>query len=322
MQAAEDLKTKIIQSNKFDNNDDSQQSSGRNKYSTSNTNSNNTTAMMDTEMNDMMQLVKNQRDELLKQEIKEIQKNSYRLEKEELQQYEKTKKSILSAFHQEENELLNKIKKTKNDIAEYMIEKENMLISLNKIKVQLDEQENKNLIQTKEMESLRIEYKKIIHDKNEIEEECYKLESIKQKSENDRKMNRQQYKLDLIQQINNEKKNFDKKLDELQNNHKIHLEDLDQQVKTHLSKQESESTLLLEDIDASKIKIEKLKGLLTQSHESNRTDDYAYGDSEISAAGGSKSVRNSKTMTTSNISTPSRVNIKKNQTISNMKSNK
>ena len=72
----------------------------------------------------------------------------------------------------------------------------------------------------------------------------------------------------------------------------------------------------------SKIKIEKLKGLLAQSHESNRTDDYAYGDSEISAAEGSKSVRNSKTMTTSNISTPSRVNIKKNQTISNMKSNK
>lgn len=97
MVAAEDFKAKLNSSNKIiaDVNNDCESIHSR-KLS----NAEEFNKSFDSEMSDLVRLIKIQRDDKLKQEIKQLQNESYRFEKEEIQQHQRSKSSILATFDQ------------------------------------------------------------------------------------------------------------------------------------------------------------------------------------------------------------------------------
>ena len=259
----------------------------------------------DSEMSDLVQLIKSQRDDQLKQEIKQLQKESYRLEKEEIQQHQKSKSSILSTFDQEESELLKKIKSCKDEIAELVIDKEKILLTANNTKYQADDLENQIVVQNKEILFLRNELSNITDQRNAKEDEYKRLESMRKKNENDIKASKLQQRLGLKKQLDNEKKTFDSKMQELNLQHKNHLEQLDAQVKTQLARQDAESFSLKEEIEGPKVKIEKLQVLLQQY-----------------SSGIELSPKNSRNTRTLNEAKSPGFNTKRNQTVSIPKSSR
>lgn len=135
---------------------------------------------------------------------------------------------------------------------------------MNNIKYQTDDLENQIAVQSKEIGFLRNELHNITDKRNAAEEEIKILESTRKKKENDIKASKLQQRLGLKKQLESEKFRFDSKMQELNLQHKNHLEQLDTEVKCQLARQDSESFSLKEEIESAKVKIEKLQVLLQQ----------------------------------------------------------
>jgi chromosome segregation ATPase len=203
-------------------------------YNTNISNDNKKIDLLNEEVSDFVKELKSQREDIIKNEIRLIQKDAYLLETELLEKFNKQKQQIISNGKIEETSITNSIKNYEDTISQLVVKKNTISDNLKCLKSQFQKMKKDIYDKSNLASELRNQLKSYQNKKLKLEEEHNNLLSDQEKKKMD-KLHQYQQEIKILEnQILTVKKGFEINKTEIERHHIEYLDTLDQQVKVIL----------------------------------------------------------------------------------------